>query len=300
VDDQQQAPRRPTRRQLLWAGGIVAVLTVAVLIGYRYGITLWDWLQLLIIPAVLAGGGIWFNRRQQELSQESQDQRAQDEALQAYLDHVSQLMGDKDRPLHRALSGDPLSTVARARTLSVLPRLDGSRKRSVVQFMYESGLVTSQPIPWKPYPGGPPPYGPGGSRPYQASVVSLAGADLSSAHLSNATLVGAKLNETDLNSANLSGADLSDADLSSARLSSAVLRDAHLTYANLREADLSSANLSGADLSGADLKGARELTDEQLAQAESLEYATMPNGQKYEEWLKSKGPGEDGENSGPS
>jgi hypothetical protein len=26
----------------------------------------------------------------------------------------------------------------------------------------------------------------------------------------------------------------------------------------------------------------------------------MPNGQKYEEWLKSKGRGEDGKNSGPS
>jgi hypothetical protein len=26
----------------------------------------------------------------------------------------------------------------------------------------------------------------------------------------------------------------------------------------------------------------------------------MPNGQKYEDWLKSKGSGEAGENSGPS
>jgi hypothetical protein len=26
----------------------------------------------------------------------------------------------------------------------------------------------------------------------------------------------------------------------------------------------------------------------------------MPNGQKYEDWLKSKGRGEDGENNGPS
>jgi len=26
----------------------------------------------------------------------------------------------------------------------------------------------------------------------------------------------------------------------------------------------------------------------------------MPNGQKYEDWLKSKGSGEEGKNSGPS
>jgi hypothetical protein len=51
---------------------------------------------------------------------------------------------------------------------------------------------------------------------------------------------------------------------------------------------------------GSDLSGARGLTREKIAAAKSLEGATMPDGQKYEEWLKSKGPGEDGENSGPS
>jgi hypothetical protein len=63
--DQQQEPRwRPTRRQLLGAVGIVAFLTVSVLIGYRYGITLWDWIKLLIVPAAIAGAGLWFNAQQ--------------------------------------------------------------------------------------------------------------------------------------------------------------------------------------------------------------------------------------------
>jgi hypothetical protein len=36
-------------------------------------------------------------------------------------------------------------------------------------------------------------------------------------------------------------------------------------------------------------------------QAKSLEGATMPNGQKYEDWLKDKqGSGKDGENNFPS
>jgi hypothetical protein len=46
--------------------------------------------------------------------------------------------------------------------------------------------------------------------------------------------------------------------------------------------------LAGADLSGADLTNAR-VTEEQLREAESLAGATMPNGQKYEDWLKDKG-----------
>jgi hypothetical protein len=32
----------------------------------------------------------------------------------------------------------------------------------------------------------------------------------------------------------------------------------------------------------------------------SLEGATIPDGQKYEDWLKSKGNVEDGDNTGPS
>jgi uncharacterized protein YjbI with pentapeptide repeats len=57
---------------------------------------------------------------------------------------------------------------------------------------------------------------------------------------------------------------------------------------------LTDANLAGADLTDA------IITEEQLAQCASLEGATMPNGQKYEDWLKSKGSGEDGENAGSS
>ena len=93
-----------------------------------------------------------------------------------------------------------------------------------------------------------------------------------------------------------SGVNLSDANIFRARLI-----NADLTSANLTGADLTGANLIGVNLTDADLKGAEGLTKDQLAQCKSLEGTTMPNGQKYKEWLKSKGrAGEDGENSGPS
>jgi len=66
MEQQEQPRRRPTRRQVLWAPGLAAVLAVAVLISYRYDKTLWDWMKLLIVPAVIAGGGLWFNRQQRE------------------------------------------------------------------------------------------------------------------------------------------------------------------------------------------------------------------------------------------
>jgi hypothetical protein len=70
-DQQQQSRWRPTRGQLLWAGSIVGVVAVLLLIrlGYIYpwtgfgkskvneavqpAKTLWDWLGLLIVPVVL-------------------------------------------------------------------------------------------------------------------------------------------------------------------------------------------------------------------------------------------------------
>src|SRR5215204_685760 len=146
--DQQQEPRwQPTRRQLLWAGGIAALaFLIIVICGYLFGWkwtglpkqTLWDWLKLLIIPAVLAGVGLWFNRQQREQELQTADRRAQDEALQAYLDQIGQLLLDKDPSLRQAKEDDEVRTLARARTLAVLARLDGERKGSIVQFLSES------------------------------------------------------------------------------------------------------------------------------------------------------------------
>jgi len=59
-----------------------------------------------------------------------------------------------------------------------------------------------------------------------------------------------------------------------------------LDAADLSLASLSWANLIGADRRRADLSDAKGLTDEQLDQVNSLEGATMSDGQKYEDWRK--------------
>ncbi|MDQ5828170.1 MAG: hypothetical protein M3441_29030 [Chloroflexota bacterium] len=71
MDQQQQFRWRLTRKQLLWAGVIAALTFLLIVIcsylfGWRWtGLpkqTLWDWLDLLIVPAVLAVGGYLFTR----------------------------------------------------------------------------------------------------------------------------------------------------------------------------------------------------------------------------------------------
>lgn len=90
------------------------------------------------------------------------------------------------------------------------------------------------------------------------------------------------LQGADLYAANLSHADLSLAHLQMANLSQADLEGARLSNANLYGADLSGTNLKGASLINTNLYFARNLRDEQLAQARSLWGSKMPDGSIYD------------------
>ena len=100
---------------------------------------------------------------------------------------------------------------------------------------------------------------------------SLRGVMLCHAHLEGSDLYRANLSEVDLHQAHLDGADLGLANLGKAKL----------TRTSLRGVNLSQADLAGADLFKADLTDSRNLTDEQLAQAKRLCFATMPDGTPY-------------------
>jgi hypothetical protein len=154
------------------------------------GKTLWDWLQLLIVPVVLSLITVVFawqqDIRQDQIEnkraaaeREVAKQRAQDEALQAYLAQVSGLLLERDL---RASEGDSeVRTLARVRTLTVLERLDPNRKRAVMQFITEAGLVQGS-LNRKALMSGST-----GRKELsdRVPVISLSGADLSGADLSD-------------------------------------------------------------------------------------------------------------------
>jgi uncharacterized protein YjbI with pentapeptide repeats len=226
--------------------------------------TVRDWLQLLIVPFALVVISFLFtaqqDARQQQIAvqraeaeRELAEQRAQDEALQAYLDQMSTLLLEKD--LRTSGEDSEVRTLARARTLTALGRLDPSRKNAVVLFLDEAKLIGSVD----------------GTDP----IVGLSDTDLSDADLSNANLSSADLSDANLSGAFLNGADLSGADLSRAYPSGAELYGADLSGADLYGANLSGANLSGANLNKADLTDAK-VTQEQLDQAKSLKGTIIP------------------------
>ena len=261
---------------------IFALLTVIVMVyvfnvnvpGLR-GKTLWDWLQLLIIPAVLAVAGYVINLTISRSEREAAEKRADTEykialdnqheaVLQAYIDHMLEIL-----PLYQINEEKigSLKKIGRIRALTVLQRLDGKRKGNVIQFLYESELIKERVITYIDLSG------------LDLTNANLIGTNLAGANFSKANLHGANLNKANLNSTNLNSADLSKADLSKADLSKANLHKADLTEANLLETDLSAAKLYGANLTGAKLKDVTGITVEELEkQTISLEGATMPDG----------------------
>jgi uncharacterized protein YjbI with pentapeptide repeats len=259
--------------------------------------TVWDWLQLLIVPLVLGVIGFYFTSSQEYAhQQEFEEQRLQNAALQTYLAGMRELLLDKH--LRDSEEDSEVRAVAGAQTRSTVGQLSPEGKGIAIQFLYEASLIREEdPV-------------------LNLSGVGLRGANLSQLDLSDANLSGAVLRRADLHGTNLSGAilrwaelnhadlrdatmsvaDLSEANLNFANLSWAVLDnadlpDADLTganmsgaflrYADLRESQLIETNLSGADLLEADLgyarlDGAKGVTEEQLEEAKTLKGATMP------------------------
>jgi hypothetical protein len=178
------------------------------------GKTLWDWLGLLAalaIPLVVGLGAAWFTAQQGKVSDRENTDNQRETTLQGYIDKMSELL------LHEKLriseEEHEVRKIARVRTLTILPRLDANRKRSVLQFLQESGLIEKDNC-----------------------IIDLTGADLRGAKLIFAGLRGAKL----------SGTDLRNADLRYANLSEANLHGADLRYAKLDGADLSGTELKDA------------------------------------------------------
>src|SRR6266699_3322697 len=138
--------------------------------NFQRGKTLWDWLNLLgvfAIPAVVGLGAAWYTAQQGKVSDRENTDNQRETALQAYIDKMSELLLDKQ--LWKSQPEDEVRKIARVRTLTVLPRLDSERKKSVLQFLYESGLIEK------------------GKR-----IIDLRGADLRDANVTAAQLDTAK------------------------------------------------------------------------------------------------------------
>ncbi len=239
--------------------------------------TLWDWMQLLIIPLVLALGAFYLAHAERLSDKEQSRDQQRELALQTYLDKMTTLLTDFG--LMKSRRGSKVRDIARARTLTTLRSLDGNRKGTIIRFLHETGLIgiTNTIVEL---------------RDADLSEVNLSGQHLANVklqgtHLDKAVLAHANLSKADLSNSTICNADLSDADLFAtqmeyallegsdlfgAKLNAALLSRAILTQANLNFAKLEKAKIFRTDLSGAKLRRTRlidaELNGSQLTKAD--------------------------------
>src|SRR6266480_6593949 len=158
------------------------------------GKTMWDWLQLLIVPVALALIALLFNRattrteqkiaadrykqdkeiasrhyhQDQQIAKQRYEQdknialdKQRGDVLQTYLDRMTELLLDKQ--LRTSEPDAEVRNVARVRTITILFQLDARRIGYVFSFLREAGLISNKP---------------------KSSIVSLSHADLDGINLS--------------------------------------------------------------------------------------------------------------------
>jgi uncharacterized protein YjbI with pentapeptide repeats len=204
--------------------------------------TLWDWLQLLLVPIFLAVGGWLLNRSQKQSEQRVETDRQRQTALEDYFSCMTQLLLEKElrRPKDESKQNihEEARKIARIRTLGLLRILDGERKGQLMQFLYESGLIMKDPI------------------------IDLNGADFRHAILDGATLNGVELRGVYFSHAHMPGiqmisADLRGSDFTLANLTKANLRNANLKQAVFFKTILHGSNRDNIQHEGNEFNGAR-------------------------------------------
>jgi len=241
---------------MLWGALIALLVAAGIASGYTIldpkevsgfkDKTIWAWLNLVGVSSAIIVVGWIVTRKQRERDEAIALEKAQDDALQAYLDQMSNLVVDhklghklgnargkdsdgehkfkfevwtKEAKLSWGLaeeeSEDHIPEVAQARTTAVLLSLDARHKRRPLKLIHELGLIKRE------------------DKVLDLKNAGLDHADLSELSLRQAHLVGADLRASDLSGADLSKSDLTEADLRGADLRRANLSNTVLTRANL-------------------------------------------------------------------
>ena len=221
--------------------------------------TLWDWLDLLVIPLFLAISASILSSIQKQSDKITEEDRQKQIVLSTYFEKISTLL--LEQKLRTSKNSSEARILARTQSLFAFRNLDGDRKAKALQFIYEAGLIYSPPI------------------------VNLNGANLSKANLQYATLQRSELKGVFLRNAILKGANLANTNLCGSNLENSDFEGAivtgadfsytNLSHANLRSLDLTSTNIDWVILDYADLTDAK-LLPEQLKNIASSKNTKFP------------------------
>jgi hypothetical protein len=209
----------------------------------------WDWLQLLIVPLMLAFGAFYLNYASETRDKQIAEEGKQQELLKDYFSKMQTLiLAEKTLPKsNNKPTGSPSldqnqpklspesQAIARALTLAVLDELDGKRKGKVISYLADSKLIIEGPTL------------------KSKSEINLEHANLKYIVLQDVVMPFVKINNADMTNARLDNVDLSNSDLADSDLSEATLKDVKLIEAKVYRVNFTKTNLTGVNFSNTDL-----------------------------------------------
>ena len=212
----------------------------------------WDWLQLLIVPLMLAFGGLYVNYAFETRDKQIAEDGKKQELLKDYFSKMQTLIVEtkkskdsqpkivetkksvettKSKDSQPNPDGAPLLPefipIAQALTLAVLDELDGKRKGKVISYLAESKLITANIKDQKSKP-----------------VIDLRKANLKEIVLEDVSLDGLSI----------TGADMTEAKLTEVILTNSNLVSSKFINATLDTVDFSGSKLGNSNFYDADLK----------------------------------------------
>ena len=199
----------------------------------------WDWLQLLIIPLMLALGAFYLNSaadfRDYQIAQEQKHQEILTDYFSKMQDLIVETKKSKQTPGSKESNSEErllpeFRPTAKALTLSVLEQLDGKRKGKVITYLAESQLITVDNNKLSTQP-----------------EIKLDGANLDDIELGN------KGQRNSLNEDEMTIIDkikIKNANMKRANLSGLQLLYSELNGSNLENATLENVNFTGSTMIG--------------------------------------------------
>lgn len=218
---------------------------------------LWDWMQLLILPLLVAAGGLLLDRQIDQREEDRAKIRSDQETLKLYYDQMKtyterinplllRLSQIKDIEKGKKFQDKELDDIEeslikvkpdletiKSLTLTVLDELDSEHKSQIIRYLYNIGVIRLE-IPRKIT----------NSNDKSCSRTSRQGQDN---YLYESAI---QLDGVDLSGIDFINKKIKFVNFCGVSLKRAKFINSDLSYANINQADLSEANLDGAIFSG--------------------------------------------------
>lgn len=197
---------------------------------FHPGKTLWDWLELLIIPALLGAVAWNFSDTQKNKELEISTKQFRENVMKDFITEISQYI--KNRSIYEIKDIHFIETI-RINTINTLRILDGEQKGQLIHFLYDSKLIG-----WK--------------GDYESNyeeilpIIQLKDADLSNIKLSGTyslEIIEVCDKTNPYFNVNLSGIDLSFTNLRNADLHGTQIFSGNFRATNLENADFDKCKL---------------------------------------------------------